>query len=203
MSEETIIIKTAQDQVNSLILRHSPNVDLMMQEARDAVVVDLKDVEMAQTAAIPARNLAKKLEEAKKTITDPYKRFLNAVNDVARQLTDKLKTVENTYASKMDAWKSQERKAIAEQQQIAAELQDTLGIAVVPVVETNVSTIRSSGAMSYEQEQWNFEIQDFNAIPREMLMVNEAKIKSLVRAGVRDIPGVRIYKTKKTIIKTR
>jgi hypothetical protein len=48
--------------------------------------------------------------------------------------------------------------------------------------------------------EWDFRIVDFNKIPREYLMVNEAAIRSVVKAtkGKIDIPGVEAYE--KTVV---
>jgi len=40
---------------------------------------------------------------------------------------------------------------------------------------------------------WQYEIVDANAIPRNYLIPNEKLIGANVRAGVREIPGIRIY----------
>lgn len=40
---------------------------------------------------------------------------------------------------------------------------------------------------------WNFEVTDASAVPMEFLMVNEKALREAVRAGVREIPGVRIF----------
>lgn len=43
------------------------------------------------------------------------------------------------------------------------------------------------------QKRWTFEVIDPHAVPREHLTVDEKSIREAVRAGVREIPGVRIY----------
>ncbi|TET23384.1 MAG: hypothetical protein E3J78_02315 [Candidatus Cloacimonadota bacterium] len=40
---------------------------------------------------------------------------------------------------------------------------------------------------------WKFEITDPTRVPREYMTINEAKIRNVVRSGIREIPGVRIY----------
>ncbi len=42
-------------------------------------------------------------------------------------------------------------------------------------------------------KRWVFEIENVGMVPREYLQVDEKKIREAITAGVRDIPGVRIY----------
>lgn len=54
-------------------------------------------------------------------------------------------------------------------------------------------TVRADLGTATVKKKWTYEIEDENLIPREYLMVNEKKIAAIVRAGVRQIAGVRIY----------
>ena len=54
-------------------------------------------------------------------------------------------------------------------------------------------TQRYDGVKSTTKKVWTFEILDNNAVPRKYLEVDTTAIRNAVRAGVRDIPGVRIY----------
>ena len=40
---------------------------------------------------------------------------------------------------------------------------------------------------------WKHEVIDAAAVPREYLMVDDAAIKAAVKAGIRAIPGVRVF----------
>lgn len=48
---------------------------------------------------------------------------------------------------------------------------------------------------------WVFDVVDANAVPREYLVVDEKKIRAAVRAGAREIPGVKIYQDVKVSIR--
>lgn len=43
------------------------------------------------------------------------------------------------------------------------------------------------------RDNWTFEVVDASKVPVEYLVVNEAAIKAVIKAGVRKLPGVRIY----------
>jgi len=62
-------------------------------------------------------------------------------------------------------------------------------VAPAPVANTTKATLGSAvGRMV-----WKFEVQDPAQVPRAYLAVDEKAIRTAVGAGVRDIPGVRIF----------
>jgi len=42
-------------------------------------------------------------------------------------------------------------------------------------------------------KRWTFEVQDATKVPREYMIVHEPSIRQAINAGIREIPGVRIY----------
>lgn len=68
------------------------------------------------------------------------------------------------------------------------------------IVPKTVKTEDGSGVTF--REDWDFEVVDANAVPREHMMPDEVKIRKLVRAGLRNIPGLRIF-PKKVVTSTR
>jgi F0F1-type ATP synthase membrane subunit b/b' len=62
-------------------------------------------------------------------------------------------------------------------------------------VETKTKTEKASISIGTE---WLFKITDEKKIPREYLMVDEKKIKAVIKAGCRNIDGVLIYEQAKS-----
>lgn len=60
----------------------------------------------------------------------------------------------------------------------------------VPVPE---ATTKASIGSATLQRRWTFEVLDQRAVPHDYLMVNEVAIRADIRAGIREIPGIRIY----------
>ncbi|HAI82211.1 MAG TPA: hypothetical protein DCL43_00975 [Chitinophagaceae bacterium] len=58
------------------------------------------------------------------------------------------------------------------------------------------TTISSSFKAKGTTVRWVFQVENINEVPREYMMVDEAKIRKAVQDGVRSIPGVRIYEDK-------
>jgi len=50
---------------------------------------------------------------------------------------------------------------------------------------------------------WVFEVTDPTAVPRALCVPNDALIRAQVKAGAREIPGVRIYQQASTTVRTK
>lgn len=197
------IVDTSYGDLHKHITSKALIVERILEEAKDAVVIDKGGAEEAQTLAMQARDISKRMESARKEIVEPYRKFINSINDTTKVLTQKLKDAEEIYANKIDTWKSAERRAQEEQRRAAEALQEALDLEVLPYYAENLSTIKSAGCASFEKTEWHYEVVDEVAIPREMLRIDEDKIKALLKSGVRNIAGLRIYETKKTVMRSR
>lgn len=80
----------------------------------------------------------------------------------------------------------------AEERARAAGLLSTAP-AVKPEPEPQPVVRGATGAGIVTTKRWVHEVTDPTAVPRQYLAVDDAAIKAAVKAGVRDIPGVRIY----------
>lgn len=59
--------------------------------------------------------------------------------------------------------------------------------------ENSVSTTRTPDAKATFVKVWKHRVLDANLVPREYLVVDDAKISRVVKAGMRTIPGIEIY----------
>lgn len=66
-------------------------------------------------------------------------------------------------------------------------------IVAPPPVEQPANTKATTSGKTVGRIDWKWEITDRSKIPPEYWMVDEAKITKVVKAGLREIPGVRIY----------
>ena len=71
------------------------------------------------------------------------------------------------------------------------------------LIETfsSVEKICSESATSYEKESFEIELVDIKSVPLEFLELNEKKVREQLKGGLSSIPGVKITKTTKTIVK--
>ena len=81
----------------------------------------------------------------------------------------------------------------AKRAEIVAEAQAERSL--VNIAEDHKANLKglSSMKVSGARKVWTFEVTNEEDIPREFLVVDEAKIRRAMNAGAREIPGVRIY----------
>lgn len=203
MSALDHIADIPQNDVRNQLEKHAFKIERMVEYANTYEIQNQADAEEALSFAVEAKNLFKKIDALRKEITDPARKFINKVNDSAKVFTEKLDKVEEILKAKLDAWKrkkeEEQRKAQAEAEIFAKAME----LDVVPYVDEAPKTIRTEGAMSYEKVVWKFDVEDLSKLPMDLLKADEEKIKALLRAGIRTIPGLRIYSETQTVFRTR
>lgn len=148
------------------------------------------------------KGYGKKIEEIRKRINDPYRKMMTYNNEKCRPFLERLERIETILVSKIEVWKMKYAKEQEEMEKEAELLRDALQLEVTPFVKTE-ACLRTCDALAYEKTTMKFDIEDLSQIPREYLMVDEDKVKEAIKAGVREIPGLKIYAEKKTIIRSR
>ena len=113
----------------------------------------------------------------------------------------------------MSAWRTfqdnERRRRIAEQEALVKKQQEEeakkaqesadKGAAYTPVTPAPVvvpevpKTTRTTEGSSSQRKEWTFEITDPDLVPLKYRPVSEILIRKDVRAGLREIPGVRVY----------
>lgn len=167
--------------------------------------------------------LEKEIEAKRKEKVSPFNETLDAINAFFKNYREKVITLKKDVASKIDIYRTNERRKAEElaqqeeerlkkerEEQRRKELAEAKkeGTAPPPIapkiepvkpVETVAKSIQSSVGKSTERITWKFEIVDANKIPREYMIPDEMKIRGVVKVGIREIPGVRIYEHRETV----
>jgi hypothetical protein len=68
-----------------------------------------------------------------------------------------------------------------------------------PAPEQTVA--RTAEGSAHVRKVWKFEIVDPGLVPEAYRVVDEGKVRQAVSAGVREIPGVRIFEESTTVIR--
>lgn len=156
-----------------------------------------QDAETAISEIAHSRKLEKEIDALRKSLIEPYKEIVNKINDTFKTYTDSLRDVQTTLNDKIDVWKQKARSELENAFNLKSEFGIESDVSFVP------QTIRTPGATSYEKETWEFEVIDQKLVPSHLLKVDENIVNAFIKAGLREIPGLRIFSTKKTIIRRR
>ena len=153
----------------------------------------------------------------------PHKEFQKKLKNITRRFKDPLKRVPDICRRKLSDFRlfqeNERRRKIAEQEALVKKLQKEeeqkaqesaeRGAAYTPVAPAPVvvppvpKATRTTEGSSSQRLDWTFEVADPDLVPIKYRSVDEKLVRKDVKAGVREIPGVRIYQDYITSFKGR
>ncbi len=164
----------------------------------------------------------KRLTEQRVSLVKPLNDHVKFINEQFKEWMDPLESADKAVRGKVldyqreqnriaaEAREAEEKRIRAEQARLAKEAEaanEPLAPAPPPMPVTLPAappkTTRSALGTTTTRKVWQHEITDADAIPREYLAVDEKKIAAVVRAGIRSIPGVRIFETDTLAVRSR
>jgi hypothetical protein len=203
--------------VKAGLAAYDKQIDAMVQQATALEVGDDPAQVMAVEMAGQSKRLCNAIEKIRKDYVEPHNAFVKSVNGLAKSFQCKLTEIESGLKRKISVYQQrlelERRKQEEAARRAAAEAQRKMdaeakaaGVETVtidaPVIPPADPVIRTAAGSAYQERFWSFEVQDEAQIPREYLMVDERKLRDAVKAGVRTIPGVRIWEDSRTKIRT-
>jgi hypothetical protein len=133
-----------------------------------------------------AREAARKVQEA-------YEAEQRAIREEAAR---KAREAEEALKKEKDAAaRAALKRTIAEEKEAA---EAPIQVAVAPVIPEIPKAVRTESGSAHQRMTWTFEIEDGTKVPRAYLAIDEQKIRQAVKAGIRQIPGVRIFEQAST-----
>lgn len=205
------------DHAKTALRPYVAEIDKMVSAADDLKIETEADNQRAVVLGTSAKKLAKQIDDKRKQIIADPNDFVKSVNSFAKIFTDKLGVVEDTLKRKISQYRvAQEQKRREEEKRAreeAAKIQAALnadaekkGIeapqVVAPIIPKAPAAVRTETGAASGRKVWTFELEDLDKVPREWLRLDEIKVRDAIRAGVRDIPGIRIFEEEKTVFRT-
>jgi hypothetical protein len=204
MSVDPIIdTMPVREQVINKIERYALQAESRYQQALSFSIDSVEDRDLAMCLIGESKDIADRIDAERKEIIEPHRKIVNAVNDTAKLYTEKLKMEQSTYLKHIDAWKAKEVANQAIREAEAKEIKDALGLDVAPYAKEDLSVIRAPGVRAQEKEEIMVELEDITKVPIDYLLLDEKKVKAVAKAGIRNIPGVKLTITTKTQIVRR
>ncbi len=207
---------SVEQSMKDKILQHQSRVELERRELerkQKEAAAELQrklDEEAAEANRKAAEEARKRVEEEQRIIREKQE-----VEAKARREREEAEAKER--GAKEAELKSLQKKAEEERQAAAKkaeeERQAALQLAmeeaaknaviaptvVAPTVPAEQKVVRTeSGSSSYQSKAWKAEIFDPSRVPIQFCSPDQKKINEAVKAGIRDIPGVRITEETQT-----
>lgn len=157
----------------------------------DAIkAVFAKPLELLATAQQIAREKLNAYLLAERKIAED-----NARREFAERQKEAQKELRKLDRKEKTADKYDVATANALRESIADKRQDIIDKATAPI------EINQSGENASVRMVWAFDIKDIAQIPSEYLVLNEKAVREAIKAGVREIPGLKIYQKPTVAIK--
>lgn len=194
--------------------------DLVQRATAIAAVDSQESFETAGEVQTLITKAVKRLETERKAVTSPLddlkKRIMAEEKRLAAPLNEQLariKAMNTAYATELARRAEAERReqerveALAAEAAAAAEESDPFGFngaqAVQAPTPTSVAMAMPRTSSNRMVEHWDFEVVDANAVPRELLSVDECKVRAFLNARRAEgykadqiaVPGIRITAT--------
>lgn len=197
--EEDAFLPILSDSVRGQLAGYDAQVEKTVYLAAKIKVEDQKSAELAIGFAGEARKMKKRIENTKLAITEPYRDFVGEINGLAKNYTERLDKVSEIIEQKLTYWKIEESKKASE-----VGLSEALenGDALVLAMQ-DTTKLRATNCTAFERDAWKYEVADIFQVPIDYLEVNENSVKLAIKNGLRNIPGLRIYKETVTQLRSR
>jgi len=209
-------METENKETSTALIRVNPSSDAvcvgLFEEARklqryaeERAIISDEAVRFATEDLSLIAKLKKAIEDKRKEYTAPIKQHLDLITEAFKTITEPLAEADRITRSKIMAYRQeQERKAreaeeinrlrmeaAQKEMELKGELTESVNLVEAPPAPP--AHVRTDVGMLGTTKIWKFEVTDFSLLPDRFKMENATLIGKVVRAGEREIPGVRIW----------
>lgn len=172
------------------------SIDNMLSLVEGMIVQNVQQYNELSDMYAAARTLEEMIEEKRKELTEPLRKQISTINERAKEVSTPIKKlieVSNTKAESYVAFQKEEEKRLKD----AAFLLDIN-------LESNVIIMPASNSASMVTKTVKkFRVTDMEKVPREYLILDEAKVGVHMKIGVTSIPGIEFYEETTTTLRRK
>jgi hypothetical protein len=209
-------IQTAPGNGLEVLASVKKQIDMLADQCRNVVISDAQSLERAKSLAKQAKLIENYIEDKRKELTKPILDRKKAIDDLAKSLTkDLTEAVKHLREQILFYEQEQERKRLEElhrleeerrrkeeelkRMQMEGNIEQIEHIEKLAEIETKAAEL--SEKSKNLREVWTFEVVDISLVPREYLVLDETAVRRAIQNGVREIPGLKIFKKAQLVIK--
>jgi len=198
---------TALVQKGTSITTDDPALKGANQLVAQAALLQVSTQEQAMEAGrmlVQLKTWKGQVEQKRQFFTRPLKEHVKRVEALFKPLIERLDEADAVIRGKVLNYRVEsERLAREEQAKLMEQAQaaqasgnDEVALALATQAsESNAgqkTMMLDEGSMQVKRV-WDFEVEDYAAIPREFFSFDEKKVRLAIRAGQREIPGIRVF----------
>ena len=213
-------LQASQNKLQVVETEYRKDVSLVEQRVLALEIKDADDVTEATNLLSYISSTKKNIEETRKSMVKPINDGLKAINDWFKRFSAPLETADGLLRKKVLVYRQQQEQirraeeerlrklAEAEQKKLEKQAKKDGVMAPPPpppvmIIPEQARTVHSDMGAVSAKLVWDFEIEDENKVPRNFMIVNEKAIRAAVKAGVRNIPGVKVFQKEELAVRAR
>lgn len=168
-------------------------------------IAEAEDLKLATDGLSVISKLKKAVGEKQKEYLQPFKEHIAEVNEAFKRLMEPILAADSLTRVKVAAYYAEQARIRREQEEVnrlrmeaaekemelEGELSEPVGL--VEVTQEPAKAVQTDMGTSGMAKIWKFEVIDFSLLPDRFKMENATLIGKVVRAGEREIPGVKIW----------
>jgi len=198
------VIKVSPDIDETVVALHTEALRLLA-FARIRVIASDADVKDTTNDLSIITGVKKAVEAKRVEYVGPINDHLKAVNNAFKAFTEPLIEADRLLRGKVLEYREAQRRAIAEQERInqlrmeaaraEMELKGELTepVEMVEIQPEQPDRYKAEAGTLGKARIVKWEVADFAQIPDEYKIVDASKVGRVVRAGLRNIPGIKIW----------
>lgn len=181
----------------------SDAVPVLKKQAEKLVVSDAQTEGSGSDIIKTARSYIAEIEKVWDCYSRPLLEEKRKVDGFFKAVTEPFKEIRSIIDNKLRAYavklEEERRKQEAKNaKKIEKAIEQGKPMPVINAVETHTAAVTGQSRTSYVKE-WKHQIINDKEVPREYCVPNDSIIRAAVKAGQRNIPGVRIYEDVRTV----
>lgn len=173
---------------------------MCVKRAMSMIVASDDDAAEATTLLSQIADCKRRISSIKDAIKRPIRAGLTALDAMFGTIESPLKAADERLRQSFAAYQAKKREAALKeaarlQKQMERKAEKTgaaIPVEIKPIIQKTVAG--EGGGAATMREDWAWDVADEAKIPRQFLAIDRAAITKAVRAGVREIPGIKIYK---------
>lgn len=172
-------------------------------------IVDALSLEAATNTLGVIADTKKRVEERRQFFVKPLNDHVKTINNWFKSILAPLEQADSILRQKILKYRQEEARKRKEEEERLRKLMEEqakqnpeVPVPTTVIVPQLERTVQGAYGQVQAREVWMFKIVDESQIPREYLMPNEKAIRAAVKGGVRNIPGVLIYKEESLAVRS-
>ena len=158
------------------------------------------DLELASQALTKIAKHMTEWEAKRKEIVTPANTFVRHINELWKRMTDPVRAEDLRIRAMMSTFRAKEARRRQEEYEAALKESENffpdgspIPEVIAPIPEdVTRKVVTENGSVKF-MTIWKYAVEDETKIPKEYWVLDTVKIGKLVKAGARNIPGIRIY----------